>query len=163
MRSLICGCGDFASPCRRPVCRCGRTGSSTPPQTWKAATTPPSGCADLEGSYHAAFGLLSMQQRPDAVICGSNLLAFGLYQVAAKQGLNIPEEMALITFDRYPYSTVLDPLPTFVQIDVHDLGRTAGAMMLRVLKRPELLVQTYATLPQLVCNATTPYRPRPSY
>ena len=24
------------------------------------------------------------------------LLAFGLYQVAAKQGLNIPEEMALI-------------------------------------------------------------------
>ena len=115
--------------------------------------------ADLEGSYHAAFGLLSMQQRPDAVICGSNLLAFGLYQVAAKQGLNIPEEMALITFDRYPYSTVLDPLPTFVQIDVHDLGRTAGAMMLRVLKRPELLVQTYATLPQLVCNATTPYRP----
>ena len=115
--------------------------------------------ADLEGSYHAAFGLLSMQQRPDAVICGSNLLAFGLYQVAAKQGLNIPEEMALITFDRYPYSTVLDPLPTFVQIDVHDLGRTAGAMMLRVLKRPELLVQTYATLPRLVCNATTPYRP----
>ena len=115
--------------------------------------------ADLEGSYHAAFGLLSMQQRPDAVICGSNLLAFGLYQVAAKQGLNIPEEMALITFDRYPYSTVLDPLPTFVQINVHDLGRTAGAMMLRVLTRPELLVQTYATLPQLVCNATTPYRP----
>ena len=54
---------------------------------------------------------------------------------------------------------MLDPLPTFVQIDVHDLGRTAGAMMLRVLKRPELLVQTYATLPQLVCNATTPYRP----
>ncbi|MGN8967114.1 hypothetical protein [Intestinimonas sp. HCP28S3_D6] len=37
------------------------------------------------------------------MICGSNLLAFGLYQVATKQGLNIPEEMALITFDRYPY------------------------------------------------------------
>ena len=100
-----------------------------------------------------------MQQRPDAVICGSNLLAFSLYQVATKQGLVIPDDMALITFDRYPYSIVLDPLPSFVQIDVHDLGRTAGAMMLRVLKRPELLVQTYATLPQLVCNATTPYRP----
>ena len=85
-----------------------------------------------------------------------------LYAAEALLGkvfLNIPDEMALITFDRYPYSTVLDPLPTFVQIDVHDLGRTAGAMMLRVLKRPELLVQTYATLPRLVCNATTPYRP----
>lgn len=112
--------------------------------------------ADLEGSYRAAFALLQRPDRPDAVICGSNLLAFGFYQVAQKLNVTIPDDIALITFDRYPYSIVLDPLPSFVQIDVHDLGRTAGTMMLRELKHPDLLVQTYATLPQLVCNATTP-------
>ena len=113
----------------------------------------------LAGSHQGATDLLHLPDRPDAVICGSNLHAFAFYQVARSLGVRIPEDVAVITFDKYPYSAVLDPVPTLVHIDVHDLGRTAGKMMLRELKAPELLVQSYATLPQLICNATTPYRP----
>ena len=115
--------------------------------------------AGLAGSYEGAFRLLQMEDRPDAVVCGSNLLAFGLYQVAQRLGVAIPEQMALITFDRFPLSGVIDPLPSLVQIDVHDLGRTAGAMLLKKLHDPDLLVQSYTTLPRLICNATTPFFP----
>lgn len=120
-------------------------------EDWILHTAP-----GLAGCYEGALDLLRRENRPRAVICASNLHAFSLYQVAHALGLSIPEDVAVITFDKYPYSAVLDPLPTLVHIDVNDLGRTAGKMMLRELKNPELLVQSYTTLPQLICNATTP-------
>lgn len=111
----------------------------------------------LGGSYQSALKLLQMPERPQAVICSSNLLAYGFHRVAQILNVQIPEDIALITFDQYPFSAVIDPLPTVVQIDVRDMGRTAAKMLLQEIKKPELRVQTFVTLPKLIINATTPY------
>lgn len=112
---------------------------------------------DLAGSYQAALSLLRMKDRPDAVICSSNLLAYGFHRMAQMLGVNIPEDIAMITFDQYPFSAVIDPLPTVVQIDVRDMGRTAGKLLLQEIKKPDLRVQSFTTLPHLIINATTPF------
>lgn len=104
----------------------------------------------------SARELLEADARPSAVICGSSLHALGLYQAARLLGLSVPEDVAAVAFDRYPYSALLDPPPTLVHIDVNDLGRTAGKMMLRRLDNPELLVQSFVTLPRLIQGGTTP-------
>ena len=114
------------------------------------------GCG-LEGSFQGALDLLRRADRPSAVICSSNLHALGLYQAARSLGMRVPGDVAVITFDKYPYSALLDPPPSYVHLDVNDLGRTAGKMLLRELKDPELLVQSYTTLPQLAVGATTPF------
>jgi LacI family transcriptional regulator len=113
---------------------------------------------DLEGSYTGAFSLLQRQDTPDAVICSSNLMAFGFQRVAETLHVRVPEQIAMITFDKYPYSAVIDPSPTLVHINVYDMGCEAGKMLLRELKNPGLQVQSYTTLPQVLCRATTPYR-----
>lgn len=117
---------------------------------------------DLAGSYQAAFQLLQMAERPEAVICSSSLLAYGFHRVAQMLEVGIPEDIAMIAFDEFPFSAVIDPLPTVVQIDVRDMGRMAGRMLLQEIKKPELRVQSFTTLPQLMVNATTPFLKRSS-
>ena len=112
---------------------------------------------DMAGSYQAALKLLQMEERPEAVICSSNLLAYGFHRIAQMLNVKIPEDMAMITFDQYPYSTIIDPLPTVVQIDVRDMGRSAGKLLLQEIKNPDLRVQSFTTLPRLMINATTPF------
>lgn len=108
-----------------------------------------------QGSVEAALELFA-QKKPAAVVCASNLIAAGAYRGAAEMGLRIPEDLALITFDRYPYSNALLPVPSLVHINVYDMGCEAAKLLLKMMKNPALQVQSYLTLPEVVCNATTP-------
>ena len=64
-------------------------------------------------------------------------------------GLSVPEDVAFLTFDVYPYSTILDPKPEVVEINVYDMGVQAGAMICRKIDNPGLMIQSYITLPEM--------------
>jgi LacI family transcriptional regulator len=49
----------------------------------------------------------------------------------------------------------MDPMPTVVDIDVHDMGMQAASLLLRKIKKPDLQVQTYTTLPVLIVRNST--------
>ena len=97
----------------------------------------------LQSGRAAALELLTAPDRPDAVVCSSNLLAFAFAEAAHELGVIIPDGVQLITFDRYPYSPLIVPEPTLVQIDVRDMGRVAAKQLLQELKKPELRVQSF--------------------
>lgn len=109
----------------------------------------------LASAKETALGLLSSGERPDAVICSNNLLAYGFTLAAAQCGVSIPRDMQLITFDRYPYSSLITPSPTLVQIDVRDMGRVAAKQLLQELKKPDLRIQSFTTLPSLIIGMST--------
>lgn len=109
----------------------------------------------LAAGKAAALSLLGCGERPDAVICSSNLLAYAFTLAAAQKRVNVPDGIQLITFDRYPYGGLIEPRPTFVQIDVRDMGRVAAKQLLQIIKRPELRVQAYTTLPDLIAGEST--------
>ena len=108
-----------------------------------------------EAAYKATENLLSSKQKPDAIICENNLIALGVIRALEHQKISIPSEIALLTFDRYPYASIIDPSPTIVDIDVYDMGVQAGEMMIRKLENPSLLVQSYTTLPLVIQGKTT--------
>lgn len=99
--------------------------------------------------------LLALPEPPRAIICENNTLALGVSRALAESGLRIPNEIAFLTFDSYPYSSLIDPEPTIIDIDVYDLGVQAAVMLLRKLENPSLLVQSYTTLPVLRQGLTT--------
>lgn len=99
--------------------------------------------------------VLSLSDPPRAIICENSSLALGAVKAIRESGLKIPEQIALLTFDSYPYATLIDPAPTIIDIDVYDLGTQAAVMLLRKLKNPSLLVQSYTTLPVLKQGKTT--------
>lgn len=109
----------------------------------------------LRSGREAAAALLSARDRPQAVVCSSNLLAYAFSVAAAELAVRIPEDVQLITFDLYPYSSLITPEPTLVQIDVRDMGRAAAKQLLQELKRPDLRVQSFTTLPSLIVGKST--------
>lgn len=92
---------------------------------------------------------------PDAIVCEDNTLALGATKAITDAGLTIPADVGFLTFDVYPYSSIMDPTPTVIDINVFDIGVQAGSLMLRKLETPELLIQSFTTLPVLNKGGTT--------
>lgn len=98
---------------------------------------------------------LIKESRPEAIICANNTVALGTVRSIHEQSLTIPDDIAVISFDDYPYSRIMEPALTVVNIDVYDMGMQAGIMLLRKLKNPSLQVQSYTTLPVLIARDST--------
>lgn len=83
------------------------------------------------------------------------MIALGVVKAIEHSDLQVPEEIAFLTFDRYPYTSIIDPSPTIIDIDVYDMGQQAGITIARKLENPSLLVQSFTTLPILIRGLTT--------
>lgn len=111
--------------------------------------------SSVPGSYEKALEMLALPKPPRAIVCENNTIAIGVMRAIEEKKLCVPQEIALLTFDRYPYSRIISPLPTIIDIDVYDLGVQAVDMLFRKLENPSFLVQSYATLPVLIQGLTT--------
>lgn len=109
-----------------------------------------------EEGYRFTCSLLKSETKyPQAIVCENNTLALGVVKAILELGLRIPEDIAVLTFDVYPYSSIIEPKLTIIDINVYDMGIQAGTMMLRKLEAPELLIQSYTTLPVLIQGTST--------
>lgn len=105
------------------------------------------GASTIEDGEKMGAELLSGTEKVTAVICVNNLLAVGCLRVFQKNGIAVPDDVSLITFDEYPLAKYTVPPLTTVNIDVYDLGVQAGKLLLNKIKRPSLNIQSYTTLP----------------
>lgn len=63
----------------------------------------------LEGGYRAARDLLRDATRPTAVLASSDVQAMGLLRAAADHGVNVPNEIAVMSFDGTELSRFQNP------------------------------------------------------
>lgn len=110
---------------------------------------------DCESGYHMVEEILNGRERPDALICANNYIAYGCVNALHDNHISIPDEMAVITFDDYPFSRILKPKLSVVNIDVFDMGVQAGKYILQKMKKTNLYVQSYITLPTLILRDST--------
>lgn len=108
-----------------------------------------------DSGYHMTEQILNKKERPDAIICANNYIAYGCVSALRARKIRIPKEMGVITFDDYPFSTILEPMLTVVDIDVFDMGRQAGKYILQKIRKPNLYIQSYITLPSLIIRKST--------
>lgn len=108
-----------------------------------------------EEGYLITKKILSAQKRPRGIVCENNTLAVGAMKAIEQSNLSLPNDIAFLTFDAYPYSKIIDPKPTVVDINVYDMGVQAGNMMIRKLENPSLLVQSFTTIPVIHEGLTT--------
>ncbi len=108
-----------------------------------------------EESYNVTLELLNLKKPPQVIICENNMIALGVAKAIEKMKLQVPEDIAFLTFDVYPYSEIIDPKPTVIHINVYDMGVQAGNMLFRKLENPALHIQTYTTLPVVHIGKTT--------
>lgn len=99
--------------------------------------------------------LLSREPLPDAVVCANNYIALGCVSAVRERGLEIPRQIAVLTFDDYPFSQIMEPPLTVVDIDVRGMGVQAGKFLLDMIRHPNTQVQTYVTTSNLMIREST--------
>ena len=92
---------------------------------------------------------------PDVIICANNNITYACVKEIQALGYCIPDDVGVITFDDYPYSQITEPKLTVVDIDMYDMGIQAGKLVINKVKRPNMQVQSYTTLPHLIIRGST--------
>ena len=108
------------------------------------------GPLDAEGGYRAMQQLLALRPRPDAVLINSEQLTLGSLHALQQAGVGCPEDLALISFDEYPWAAVACPPLTTVRIPNRELGRLAAETLLAMLGGHTVLEQLAAPPCELV-------------
>ena len=80
--------------------------------------------------YIGAKLLINRAKRPTAIFAVSNLISLGVLRAAAEEGLSIPEDISLISFDDQPYSEFLATPMTTVEQRSTEMGSIAFKLLL---------------------------------
>ncbi len=76
--------------------------------------------------------ILSMKERPTAIITGSDLVAAGIITEARRQGLSIPDDLAVIGFDNQSISEALEI--TTIEQPIRQIGQVAFQTLYNMIK-----------------------------
>jgi DNA-binding LacI/PurR family transcriptional regulator len=88
-----------------------------------------------EAVQEAATTLLVAPDRPTAVLCFSDVLAFGVVEAAAELGLTVPKDLSVVGFDDSPAASRRSPRLTTVRQDVEAKGRAAALALIAAIER----------------------------
>jgi DNA-binding LacI/PurR family transcriptional regulator len=85
-----------------------------------------------EGGYTGAQQLLTLPERPTAMVCYNDYMTVGVYRALRQAGLRIPEDISVTGFDDITIAAYLDPPLTTLHQRKYDLGAGAARLMLEI-------------------------------
>ncbi len=87
----------------------------------------------LESGHEAAQRILAMDDRPTAVFCSADMVAFGLISGLQSGGLHVPRDISVVGFDDIEMSEYYVPALTTIRQDRQRLGQDAARLLLTQL------------------------------
>lgn len=115
-------CPEFFERYRGMCHALSQAGANALPIQIDAITTEESG-------YQAAMQLLSTDQKVDAIVCASDLIAIGVMRTLHDKQLAIPQQIAVVGYDNILAASFTNPPLT----TVHQNTRLAGEMLVKSL------------------------------
>ncbi len=82
-----------------------------------------------EAAYDVVRDLLDRPDRPTALLCYSDVMAFWAVRAAEDLGLRVPDDVSVVGFDDNPLARRMRPELTTVRQDVRAKGRAAAAAL----------------------------------
>ena len=91
----------------------------------------------LECGRDVALQILAMDNRPTAVCCSSDQVAFGLIATLTAEGVKVPDDISVVGFDDIELSEFYVPALTTIRQNRSALGeRAASLLMDRITPKP---------------------------
>ncbi len=109
----------------------------------------------IEEGYQATLQLLTLPERPTAILAINDLLAMGALRAISDAGLRVPEDISLVGYDDILMARFLVPRLTTVTKDIHVLGRAAVRLLLARIQEPERPRQTERYPARLIVREST--------
>ena len=115
------------------------------------------------GRFGLKFGkkaleeLISLEERPSAVIAGNSFMTAGILLKAREKKISIPEELSLISFGNISNSELITPKLTFIDERVDFIGKRAAELLLASLKNKNLKNRSVKINTEINEGASTAY------
>lgn len=84
----------------------------------------------IDAGEAAAAGLLGLDPRPTALICGNDVLAAGALRAARRAGLSVPADVSVLGFDDIDLASAVDPALTTVRVPHRRMGAAAAEILI---------------------------------
>jgi len=110
----------------------------------------------VEGGQAAANVLL--EKGCTAIVCGSDLMAFGAIRAARERGLSVPGEVSVVGFDDSPLIAFADPPLTTIRQPVEAMGAAAVSLLLEEISGNPAQRDEFVFQPELVVRGSTAAR-----
>lgn len=111
------------------------------------------------GSAEPARHLLTLTERPTAVVAANDLSAIQTMRTATELGLTVPGDLSVVGFDNIPESALTDPPLTTVDQSIQAQGHEAVRLLLDLIEhgdRDGSVAAAHSTLPtRLVVRHST--------
>jgi alanine racemase len=78
--------------------------------------------------------ILNLQDRPTAVFAVSDLLAIGALKEINASGLHVPNDIAVVGFDKIDFSNMTNPTLTTIAQPMYKMGTVAAKMLIGKIK-----------------------------
>lgn len=87
-----------------------------------------------EEGYKGMKQLLSLEERPTAIVVTDDVMAFGAIDAIKEAKLRIPEDIEIISFNNVPLAEFCNPSLTSVDIDAYSLGYESSKLIIDKIK-----------------------------
>jgi LacI family transcriptional regulator len=111
------------------------------------------------GGQLAMQDLLDQLERPDAVFVANHLMTIGVLQAIAQAKLDIPTDIAVVSFDDMPWAHLLKPPLTAIAQPAYDIGVESARLLLSRLEGYTGAARAVTLLPTLHVRGSSPPKP----
>lgn len=95
-------------------------------------------CPSVSNGYKIMELILSMRRPPEALFVTTNVLTAGVLQCCIDQGVRIPEDLMLVSFDSFgDFDGIIHPHLTCNKLPAFDLGVETGKIVIDRIKELE--------------------------
>lgn len=92
------------------------------------------GNLSIEGAGKACGQLLNHPDRPTAIFCATDEMAFGCMHEIKNQGLTVPEDISVMGFDDVRYARVMEPALTTISQPARKIGERVAIRLLKAIE-----------------------------
>jgi LacI family fructose operon transcriptional repressor len=99
--------------------------------------------------------MLDTSEPPDALFTANSLIAAGALQAIRERNLNIPDDIALVTFDETTWAALVQPAITLIAQPTYEIGKTAAELLLQRIADPGRSTRQVILKGQLVIRGSS--------
>lgn len=119
-----------------------------------------SGEGEIEPARRAVADLLSLDHPPTALVVGNSHMTIGVMAGLRDRGMRVPDDIALVAFDDFPWAEFFHPRLTVVALPAQDMANEALRMTLARIAEPHRAAETLVLQPGFVHRESCGCEPR---
>ena len=108
-----------------------------------------------EEGYKGAGYLLGLDNPPDVIFASNGSLATGAYKRFRDEQVKIPDDVAFVCFDEFPWMAMVDPQITVIRQPTYEIGKVASELLFDRMANPKGATRDIVLHGELIVRASS--------